>query len=158
MAPTVKHASVNGIDLSYIEEGQGVPVVFVHGSASDARAWEAQRQPIAQHYRYIAVTQRYFGTGSWPDKGERYSHATHAEDLGAFIHGLDAGPVHIVGWSYGGAVVLVLAVRHPEVARSLFVFEPALSTFVTDPVDVKLLGQDRQEMLALTAQAVKSGD
>src|SRR5438094_7227068 len=151
MAPKVKHASVNGISLSYLEEGQGEPVVFVHGSISDARAWESQREAVAQRYQYIALTQRYFETGPWSDNGEKYSHATHAEDLAMFIRGLNAGPVHVVGWSYGGAVVLLLAVRHPQVVKSLFVFEPALSTFVTDPRDAKLVGEDRQEMLAPSA-------
>ncbi len=42
--PTVKHASVNGADLVYLEQGQGAPVVFVHGAFSDHRAWEGQRE------------------------------------------------------------------------------------------------------------------
>jgi pimeloyl-ACP methyl ester carboxylesterase len=74
--PAVKHASVNGVDLVYLEQGQGAPVVFVHGAFSDHRAWEGQREAVAQRHRYIALTQRYFGTAPWPDSGEKYSLAT----------------------------------------------------------------------------------
>src|SRR5678816_4002334 len=71
--PALKQASVNGVDLVYLEQGQGAPVVFVHGAFMDHRAWEAQREAVAQRHRYIALTQRYFGTAPWPDSGEKFS-------------------------------------------------------------------------------------
>src|ERR1700736_4450635 len=42
-SPQIKRASVNGVDLSYQEQGRGTPVVFVHGALSDLRVWNAQR-------------------------------------------------------------------------------------------------------------------
>ena len=53
---------VNGVDLIYLDQGTGAPVVFVHGAFSDLRFWEPQRQAVAKQYRFIAFTQRYFGT------------------------------------------------------------------------------------------------
>jgi pimeloyl-ACP methyl ester carboxylesterase len=157
--PAVKQASVNGVDLVYLEQGQGAPVVFVHGAFSDHRAWEGQREVVAQRHRYIALTQRYFGTSLWPDSGEKYSLATHADDLAVFIRELKAGPVHVVGWSYGGAIALVLAVQHPELLKSLFLHEPArIGSFVTDPADAKAGGEDRREMVGPAAGASKAGD
>jgi pimeloyl-ACP methyl ester carboxylesterase len=159
VASAVKHMSANGADLVYLEQGQGTPVVFVHGAFSDHRAWEGQREAIAQRYRYIALTQRYFGTAPWPDSGEKYSLATHADDLAVFIRELKAGPVHVVGWSYGGAIALALAVEHPELLRSLFLYEPAgIVSFVTDPADAKAAGEDRREIVAPAAAASKAGD
>src|SRR5436853_4520607 len=52
---------VIGTHIKYVEEGQGAPIVFVHGGVSDHRAWEAQREIVARHYRFIAIDQRYFG-------------------------------------------------------------------------------------------------
>jgi pimeloyl-ACP methyl ester carboxylesterase len=60
---------VNGADLSYLDQGTGAPVVFVHGSFADLRFWEPQRQTIAQQYRFIAYTRRYHGTTPGPTKG-----------------------------------------------------------------------------------------
>jgi pimeloyl-ACP methyl ester carboxylesterase len=158
VASAVKHMSVNGADLVYLEQGQGAPVVFVHGAFSDHRAWEGQREAVVQRYRYIALTQRYFGTAPWPDSGEKYSLTTHADDLAVFIRELRTGPVHVVGWSYGGAIALALAVQHPELVKSLFLHEPSLATFVTDPADVKAAGEDRRDMTASAAGASKAGD
>ena len=156
--PEVHHARVNGVDLPYVDQGHGVPVVFVHGNPCDHRIWEGQREAVAERYRFIAPTQRYFGTGPWPDDGARFSMATHADDLAAFIGQLGGGPVHVVGWSYGGAIAIVLAVHHPEWVKSLFVFEPGLATFVTDPADAQVAGEDRKDMGAPAAMATKAGD
>jgi pimeloyl-ACP methyl ester carboxylesterase len=131
LSPAVRQASVNGVTLTYLEQGEGAPVVFVHGTLSDSRAWEAQRDPVAQHFRCIVLTQRYYGLGPWPDKGEKFSRPTHIDDLGAFIRGLKLGPVHLVGWSYGGSIALTLAVQQPELVKSLFVYEHSLVTIVT---------------------------
>jgi pimeloyl-ACP methyl ester carboxylesterase len=156
--PTVKQVSANGVRLMYLEQGQGAPVVLVHGVLSDDRIWEGQREAVAQRYRCIVLTQRYYGISPWPDRGEKFSLATHVDDLAAFIRGLRAGPVHVVGWSYGGAIALTFAVRHPELVKSLFVYEHALITIVTDPLDAKVLGDDRKDMLAPGETAFKAGD
>jgi hypothetical protein len=68
-APPLRHLRVNGVELSYSEQGSRAPVVFVPGAFSDLRIWEAQRQAVAQQYRFIADNQRYYGTAPWPDEG-----------------------------------------------------------------------------------------
>jgi pimeloyl-ACP methyl ester carboxylesterase len=156
--PEVQHARVNGVNLPYLDQGHGVPVVFVHGIPGDHRAWEDQREAVAERYRFIAPTLRYCGTGPWPDDGDAFSMATHADDLAAFIRQLRGGPAHVVGWSYGGAIGILLAVHHPEWVKSLFVFEPGLATFVTDPADAQLAGEDRTDMRAPAAMAIEAGD
>jgi pimeloyl-ACP methyl ester carboxylesterase len=156
--PEVQHARVNGVDFPYLDQGHGVPVVFVHGAPGDHRSFEGQREAVAERYRFIAPTQRYFGTGPWPDDGAKFSMATHADDLAAFLRQIGGGPAHVVGWSYGGAIAIVLAVHHPEWIKSLFVFEPGLATFVTDPEDAQVAGEDRTDMRARAAMAAKAGD
>lgn len=158
-APTVKEMSVNGVSMSYVEQGQGVPVVFVHGAISDHRAWNYQQGAVARDYRFVALTQRYFGTGAWPDDGSKFSVATHIDDLTAFIRGLNAGPVHVVGWSYSGGVVLGAALREPNLIRSVFVYEPGTSMIplITEPSDLKIMNEERKG-LAPAVTASKAGD
>jgi pimeloyl-ACP methyl ester carboxylesterase len=157
-APQVKEASVNGVTLIYEEQGDGAPVVFVHGAVADYRAWEAQRQAIAAHYRFIGLNMRYHGTAPWPDDGSKYSVKTHVDDVAAFIRGLNAGPVDVVGWSSSGPIVLLVALQHPELLHSLAIHEPASMAFVTDPASLKIAGDDRQAMLAPVIAAAKAGD
>lgn len=156
--PEIKQASVNGVTLVYQEQGVGAPVVFVHGCCTDYRAWEAQRSPVAQGYKFIGLNLRYHGTATWPDDGSKYAHQQHADDIAAFIRGLNAGPVDLVGWSYSGPIVMLVAVQHPELLHSLAIHEPAGLSFVTDQERVKRAGEDRQAMLGPALTAVKAGD
>ena len=57
---------VNGASLTYVDDGQGAPVVFVHGSLADHRTWERQRAIVGKQYRVIAYSQRYFNTEPSP--------------------------------------------------------------------------------------------
>ena len=50
-APEVRHARVNGVDLPYLDQGRGVPVVFVHGAPGDHRSFEGQRDAVAERER-----------------------------------------------------------------------------------------------------------
>jgi len=159
------HVEVNGICIPYVEQGSGQPVVFVHGAISDLCVWEpvrvefATRDGIATTYRFVAYTQRYFGTHPWPDDGRQFSAATHADDLAKFIAASDAGPVHLVGTSYGGLVAALAAVRNPALVRSLVLYEPALVCVLPeDTEDGKAARQDRAEFIGPVISALRAGD
>src|SRR5437870_4281491 len=66
-APQEQVISANGINIRYVEDGQGVPVVFVHGSQSDWRVWKMQREAVAKKYQFIAYSRRYYGSEPWSD-------------------------------------------------------------------------------------------
>lgn len=153
-----KKMTVNGTSLAYVEQGKGAPVVFVHGAFSDLRAWEPQREAVASRYRFISYTQRSFGKDVRPDTGVQYSRLAHAEDLAAFIRQLNAGPVYVVGRSYGATVAMQMALQHPELVRGLFVHEPTIAgKAVTDPGSQTILKKERAG-LASVREAVKDGN
>jgi pimeloyl-ACP methyl ester carboxylesterase len=158
-APLAKEAEVNGVRIQYLEDGSGEPVVFVHGAISDHRVWEPVRDKIARKYRFIALTQRYFGTGPWKDDGREFSVATFANDLAKFITSLNAGPVHLVGWSFGGHVAVTMAVKNPSLVRSLVLYEASvMSVLPADSAEGKAAREDRARMLAPAIAASKAGD
>jgi len=103
-------ARVDGTYLPYVDEGNGRPVVLVHGGMSDHRIWDDHRPIIASRYRVIAPTLRYYRTSPWSDDGRNFAVQTHADDLATFIRMLDLGPVGVVGWSYGAVIGLAMAV------------------------------------------------
>ena len=156
--PRINQISINNTKLTYQEQGRGRPIVFVHGAITDYRIWAGQREAVAAHNHFIALTMRYFGTDPWPDEGAKYSMKTHTDDLVAFIQNLNAGPVDLVGWSYSGPIALLVAVQHPELVHSLFLDEPSTLAFVTDPADLKVATQDRGAMAAPAVAAVKADD
>jgi pimeloyl-ACP methyl ester carboxylesterase len=157
LAAANRRATVNGVCLSYLDEGRGAPVVCVHGAFSDHRNWEPQRALIARRHRFIAYNQRYFGPEPWPDAGDGYSQETHVADLAAFIRQLDAGPVYVVARSYGATVALFAALRHPELMRALLVQEPQVKSIVVDPAEQRIL-QEEGAGLAAIRTAADAGD
>jgi non-heme chloroperoxidase len=74
----------HGITLHYVDEGKGVPVVFVHGSLSDGGYWADQIGPFAKHYRPIAYSRRYNYPNTNPAQ-PGYSALVDSDDLAAFI-------------------------------------------------------------------------
>ncbi len=122
----VKSIRVNGTELHYIEEGQGEPLVLVHGSLSDYRSWMLQVEAFSPRYRVIAYSRRFHYPNAWPDGGADYSVELHAADLAALIGALDLGPVRLVGHSYGAFTSLVMALRHPQLVSRLVLAEPPI--------------------------------
>jgi pimeloyl-ACP methyl ester carboxylesterase len=152
-------AEINGVRLPYVEQGAGEPMVFVHGFVSDLRIWQPIKDEIAKKYRFIAYTQRYFGTGPWNDDGELFSVGTLSDDLVKFIVSLKAGPVHLVAWSYGGQVATVAALKNPSLVRSLIPYEPSVMSVLPEAsAEGKIAREDRAKMLAPSVAASKAND
>ena len=116
--PRLAEVVDDGVMLSAIPwslEGDEVPIVLVHGLASNARLWDGVGPVLARRgHPVMAVDQRGHGLSSKPDGG--YDFETITRDLHRLVSRLgwsDRAPV-LVGQSWGGNVVLDLAVRHPE--------------------------------------------
>lgn len=155
---TAQQLRANGVDMSYVEAGKGAAVVFVHGAVADLRFWEPQREAFARRHRFVAYTLRYHGTGAWPDDGKQYTADVHAADLAAFISGLKAGPVHLVGLSYGGLIAALVATREPALIRSLTLAEPALFSLLADQPEDKPALEAWSTAVTPVVAAVKAGD
>lgn len=104
-------------------DGPAAPVLLVHGLASNARTWDGVADRLHElGHPVAAVDQRGHGHSDKPDTG--YDFATICADLASVLEGLgwtaDAGRLPLVaGQSWGGNVVLELAIRHPEATRAI---------------------------------------
>ncbi|WP_437738291.1 alpha/beta fold hydrolase [Sorangium sp. So ce1335] len=157
-AQAPRFIEVNGAHLAVAERGQGAPVVFLHGAASDHRMWDRHLALVGQRHRAIAYSQRYFGTGAWGQGWPPLGVHTHADDLVALLRALDAGPAHLVAWSYAGHVALSAALSHPELIRSALIYEPGVPSYVTDPAELSALGDDMNAMFGPVFGAVQRGE
>lgn len=126
---------VRGVELHYIEQGQGEPLILLHGGQGDYRSWESQMKVLSPQYRVIAYSRRYNYPNNNPLTAKYHSAYTEAEDLAAFIRKLKLGRVHLIGTSIGAFTALVLAVKHPEMVRSLVLAEPPVHQWVRDTPD-----------------------
>jgi pimeloyl-ACP methyl ester carboxylesterase len=130
----------------------------VHGSNSDQRIWDQHIEIIGSRYRAIAVCLRYFGADPWHDAGEKFRISVLADDLACFVRELGLGPVTIIGYSFGGAVSLAMALKNREFVRRMFLYEPTLTTFVTDAGDARAAADDRMAMMSAAKALAASGD
>lgn len=119
-------AVANGIDLHYVESGQGEhSVVFAHGLLMNHSMFDAQRGALESKYRVIAFDHR--GQGESAPAVSGYDMDTLTEDAVDLLRATNAVPCHFVGLSMGGFVGLRLAARYPELVRSLVLLDTSAS-------------------------------
>jgi pimeloyl-ACP methyl ester carboxylesterase len=111
--------------------GQGPAVVLLHSSGSSGRQWAPLMEDLAPRFRLHAVDLHGHGRSPvWP--GQR---PLSLDDDAAAVESLictERAGVHLVGHSYGGAVALKIAQRHPRRVRSVAAFEPVLFRLLFD--------------------------
>lgn len=115
-------SAVNGTVLHYAEAGTGEPLLLLHGGLGTASLhWWREIPFFGEHFHVIAPDMRGYGRSSPPRAFPPDFYSRDAEDMAALLRALDAGPAHVLGWSDGAVVALVLAVHHPDLVRTLTV-------------------------------------
>ncbi|MEW6161174.1 MAG: alpha/beta hydrolase [Verrucomicrobiota bacterium] len=104
--------------LSFIDAGQGAPVVLLHGIPTWSYLWHPTIQYLQDGYRVLAPDMPGFGFSDKRDGFDR-SIAMQAEAILAFLNALEIDSAHLIAHDIGGGVAQRLAVFHPERVRSL---------------------------------------
>ncbi len=115
-----------GVELAVAEQGDGPPVLLVHGMAADATTWAPVREELAGRARVIAYDRRGYGGSSAPVPYERTTVQEQAEDAAALLSALDVGAAVLCGADFGALVCLDLLVRHPDAVRGAVLVGPPL--------------------------------
>lgn len=116
-----KYIDVKGIQTHYHEDGQGEPLLLIHGSGPGVSAWANWRLvfPIlSQHYKLYAPDVVGFGYTERP-KENHYSIDVWVDHMINFIETIHQPKVSIIGNSFGGAIALHLAKRRPDLVNKL---------------------------------------
>ncbi len=111
----------DGVELYYEDTGAGIPIVFVHEFAGDARSWELQVRHFARRYRCITFNARGYPPSTVPPSVESYSQQFARDDILAVMDGLGLARAHIVGLSMGAFATLHFGMHYGERALSLVV-------------------------------------
>jgi 3-oxoadipate enol-lactonase len=111
--------SAGGLNIFHETTGDGPPLLLIPGLTTDHTAWMLQVPAfVAAGYRCIAIDNRDVGqTDQSPN--QRYTIRDMANDAAAVLDHLDAGPVHVIGYSMGGMIAAELALTHPGRVSSL---------------------------------------
>ena len=80
-----KAIRVRGLELHYVEQGSGEPLILLHGGQGDYRAWAPQMTALSPHFRVISYSRRYHYPNHNPLTAKNHSAYVEAEDLAAVI-------------------------------------------------------------------------
>ena len=116
--------TTDGSELFYEDRGPrgSIPLLFVHGWRSDARAWDPIVERLARSYRTIAIDLRGFGdsrAAPGPYRVESFS-----DDLSALVAALDLDPLVAIGHSMGAAIVQRFAIDRPDAVEGIVLVAP----------------------------------
>jgi pimeloyl-ACP methyl ester carboxylesterase len=139
----------NGIDIHYLDNGDGEPLVLLHGGVvSTSAIWTAvpvayasHMETLAERFRVIAPDTR--GCGRTVHSGGPVSFDLLADDVAALIDALGLERPLIAGFSEGGITATILALRHPDAVRAVVnhsgfdAFDPQAPTI---PIMRQILG------------------
>jgi len=113
-----QYADVNGINIYYETHGTGRPLILLHGGLGSGEMFGPILPAlIAAGHQVIAPDLQ--GHGRTADIDRRLDVRLMADDIAALIGHLGLGKADVMGYSLGGGVAAMTAVRHPEVVRRL---------------------------------------
>lgn len=96
---------LSGREIHYIDEGEGSPVLLVHGWCMSSAVWELQRNDLCRDHRLVALDLRGHGRSVVPPAGGG-GFDGYADDVVHLVERLDLRGVTLVGWSLGAQVLL----------------------------------------------------
>ena len=137
--PEGKYLDAGGIKTHYIEQGEGIPTILIHGGGAGADSWGNWRGSLpifAEKTRAIAIDLVGFGRSDKPDPTDFvYSQDARDQQLADFIEALDSGPVNLVGNSTGGLTSIGAALLKPELVNKVVLMGSAgIETGVNEPL------------------------
>lgn len=115
--PTITTVRSGDAELYVEQHGSGPDVLLLAGLGDTVEVWSHQVAGLADRYRITTFDNRGVGRSPLPPSGVTVP--ALADDAAAVIRALDLEPVHAVGFSGGGVAAQELALRHPDVVRSL---------------------------------------
>ena len=116
---TGQYADVNGISLYYETHGTGRPLILLHGGLGSGEMFGPILPALTQEHQVILVDLQ--GHGRRADIDRPLDIRLMADDIAALIEHLGLEKPDVMGYSLGGGVALMTAVRHPELVRRVVV-------------------------------------
>ena len=123
---------IDGVRVHVVDEGNGEPVLLVHGFGGSTYQFRELQPRLARDFRTLAVDLYGFGYTERPQDLSRYRREGQVDLLARLLDRKGLGSAHLVGHSYGGALALTFAHQRPERVRSLVLLDSASPTYPDD--------------------------
>jgi pimeloyl-ACP methyl ester carboxylesterase len=123
----------NGTSLSYVDKGEGKPVVLVHGFVGDHHYWDYVIEPLAQNYRVIAIDLPGHGLSSL--SSEISTTEDYADEIASLVQNLQLTKISLIGHSLGGYITMAFAKKYVTLLESFALIH---STALPDTEEAKV--------------------
>jgi len=120
------YVEIEGMRVHYVDEGQGPPVLMLHGEPTWSYLYRKMIPPIARRYRAVAPDYVGFGRSDKWTEVEKYTFEVHYRVLEAFIEALDLREITVVVQDWGGPLGLRFATQHRERMARLVILNTGL--------------------------------
>lgn len=110
----------------YIEQGTGFPLILLHGNGEDVSYFVHQMELFSKHFRVIAIDTR--GHGKTPRGEAPFTIRQFADDLLGFMDAHGIQKAHLLGFSDGGNIAMIFAMKYPERVEKLILDGANLDT------------------------------
>jgi pimeloyl-ACP methyl ester carboxylesterase len=130
--PAERFVSVGEQLVHVVQEGQGEPVMLVHGFGASSYSYRHVQPRLARSFHTAAIDLTGFGYTERPRDRSAYSREAQVDLVLGVMNALGFERAHLVGHSYGGALALWLAVEHPDRVRSLVLIDSAAPSYPDD--------------------------
>jgi pimeloyl-ACP methyl ester carboxylesterase len=111
------YVQANGAEIWTEQVGEGPDVLLIGGLGDTIESWQFQLDGLQDRYRVTAFDNRGAGRTAMPEGS--LSAAAMADDAASILRALEIVSAHVAGFSMGSAIAQELALRHPELVRSL---------------------------------------
>ncbi len=133
------HVDAGGVRTYYEMIGEGEPVLLLHGGLCTIETWGPQIPALAEKYRLIMPERR--GHGRTRDLPGPITYEIMVDDTIAFMDALRLESAHLIGWSDGAMIALMVAMKRPGLVRKLGYISQPLNPDGTRPKYVAMMAQ-----------------
>jgi haloalkane dehalogenase len=124
-----RYREVDGLRLAHLDEGDGAPVLFVHGEPTWSFLWRKVLVPVRDAgFRCVVPDHAGFGRSDKPTDMGWYTYDRHAALLGDLVERLDLRDATVVVHDWGGPIGLRVAVEHADRFGRLVILDTGLFT------------------------------
>jgi pimeloyl-ACP methyl ester carboxylesterase len=152
MATSETHATRNGdyvdtgrVHTYYEVNGSGDPLILLHGGMCTAETFDGQTPALAEHFRVYLPERRAHGRTA--DVPGPITYEIMAQDTIAFIEAVGIERAHLVGWSDGALVGLLVALWRPELVGKLVLMAQSVNWEGVRPELARFVGRMTKEMV-----------
>src|SRR5947208_2219922 len=121
-----RYLDQDGLRMHYVDEGEGDPILLLHGEPTWSFLYRKLIPPLARMGRCVAPDYFGFGRSDKPTDTGWYSYDAHYESIARFVQELDLSRLTVVVQDWGGPIGLRLCVSQPERVSRLVVLNTGI--------------------------------